>query len=72
MRLASLWRGSDGSLHLVPDGNDLFVEVAGHGLDALLVRPWNGWEERYDGLTRAAAEVVRAVARARAGERTLP
>ena len=64
----SLWRGTDGSLHLVPDGNDLFVEVAGHGLDALLVRPWNGWEERCDGLTRAAAEVVRAVARARAGE----
>ncbi|WP_174278273.1 hypothetical protein [Sphingomonas bacterium] len=64
----SLWRGVDRSLHLVPDGNDLFVEVAGHGLDALLVRPWNGWEERCDGLTRAAAEVVRAAARARAGE----
>ena len=64
----SLWRGTDGSLHLVPDGTDLFVEVAGHGLDALLVRPWNGWEERCDGLTRAAAEVVRAVARARTEE----
>ena len=64
----SLWRGTDGSLHLVPDGTDLFVEVAGHGLDALLVRPWNGWEERCDGLTRAAAEVVRAVSRARAVE----
>ena len=64
----SLWRCADGSLQLVPDGDDLFVEVAGHGLDALLVRPWDGgWEERCDGLTRAAAEVVRAVARARAG-----
>ena len=63
----SLWRGVDGSLHLVPDGTDLFVEVAGHGLDALLVRPWNGWEERCDGLTRAAAEVVRAVADVRGG-----
>ena len=64
----SLWRGTDGSLHLVPDGSDLFIEVAGHGLDALLVRPWNGWEERCDGLSRAAAEVVRAVARARVEE----
>lgn len=64
----SLWRGPDRSLHLVPDGHDLFVEVAGHGLDVSLVRPWNGWPERADGLARAAAEVVRAVARARAGE----
>ena len=63
----SLWRREDGSLHLVPDGTDLFVEVAGHGLDALLVRPWNGWEERCDGLTRAASEVVRAVADVRGG-----
>lgn len=61
----SLWRGNDGSLHLVPDGSDLFIEVAGHGLDALLVRPWDSWEARCDGLTRAAAEVVRAVRRAR-------
>ncbi len=64
----SLWRGADGSLHLVPDDTDLFVEVAGHGLDALLVRPWNGWEERCDGLTRAAAEVVRGARRTRAEE----
>lgn len=66
----SLWRHSDGSLHLVPEASDLFIEVAGHGLDALLVRPWNGWEERCDGLTRAAAEVVRVTTHARSGMET--
>lgn len=64
----SLWRGTDGSLHLVPDGSDLFIKVAAHGLDALLVRPWNGWNARSDGLTRAAAEVVRRVRSARVGD----
>lgn len=64
----SLWRHVDGSLHLVPEASDLFIEVAGRGLDALLVRPWNGWQERSDGLARAAAEVVRAVSCARRGQ----
>lgn len=63
----SLWRHVDGSLHLVPETSDLFIEVAEHGLDALLIRPWNGWQERSDGLTRAAADVVRAAIRARTG-----
>lgn len=61
----SLWRGTDGSLHLVPERHDLFVAVASHGLDVLLVAPWNSWEERADGLTRAAAEVVRRTRRSR-------
>ena len=64
----SLWRGADGSLHLVPERHDLFIAVAGHGLDVLLVAPWDTLDERDDGLTRAAAEVVRAVRRTRAGE----
>ena len=64
----SLWRKRDGSLHLVPDRPDLFVEMAAHGLDVRLVAPWNTLDERDDGLTRAATEVVRAVRRARAGE----
>lgn len=68
----SLWRGVGGTLHLVPNGNDLFIEVAKHGLNALLVRPWNGWQERCDGLARAAAEVVRAVTSARAGDEPRP
>ena len=63
----SLWRGADGSLHLVPDRADLYVAIAPHGLDVLLVRPWDTLDERSDGLARAARDVVRAVARARAG-----
>lgn len=63
----SLWRGADGTLNLVPDRRDLFVTVAGHGLDVLLVAPWDTLEERSEGLERAAAQVVRACTRARSG-----
>lgn len=63
----SLWRSANGALHLVPDTPDLFVGVAGHGLDVLLNAPWSSWDERVEGLELAAAQIVRACRRARAG-----
>ena len=52
----------------MPERHDLFVAVAAHGLDVLLVAPWNTLDERDGGLTRAAADMVRAVRCTRAGE----
>lgn len=65
----SLFRAADGGLHLVPQaGEELVITIAPHGLDVSLVAPWTDAEERIDGLTRAAAEVVRACRHARAGD----
>jgi len=56
----SFLRLADGSLHLVPDRHELYAEVSAGGIDISMVAPWGRWDERSDGLTRAAKEIVRA------------
>lgn len=65
IRDTSLYRALDGSLHLLPECHDLFAEIGEHGLDLSMLPPWRDWEERIEGLERAAAEIVRANARGR-------
>ena len=56
----SFLRHRDGSLHLVPRDHDLFAEITSRGIDLSMVPPYDLWDERTEGLTRAAAEIVRA------------
>ena len=64
----SLFRPLGGGLYLVPQtGEELVVTITPQGFDVSLVAPWTEADERIDGLTRAAAEVVRACRCERAG-----
>ena len=54
----SFLRHRDGSLHLVPRDHDLFAEITSHGIDLSMEPPYDLWDERTEGLTRAAAEIV--------------
>lgn len=58
-------RGRDGDLWLVPEGTGVFVEVRHDGLALETTPPFVTWDERCDGVCRAASEIVRLCARRR-------
>jgi hypothetical protein len=64
----SLFRDLDGQLHLVPQHQDLFLTVGPDGIWVSLIAPFDRWTDRAAGLERAAADVVRACRKARAGQ----
>lgn len=59
-------RASDRRLWLVPEDAGPYIEVCGNGLALATMPPFITWGERCDGVCRAAAEIVRIVARRRA------
>lgn len=54
-------RRRDASLWLVPQRVGAFVEIRGDGLALQTTPPFVTWDERCDGVCRAAAEIVRIV-----------
>lgn len=58
-------RGRDKRLWLLPEGVGPFIEIRGDGLALETVPPFVTWNERCDGVCRAAAEIVRIVSRRR-------
>lgn len=58
-------RGRDERLWLVPQEVGPFIEVRGDGLALETVPPFVTWNERCDGVCRAAAEIVRIFSRRR-------
>jgi len=58
-------RARDRRLWLVPQDIGPYVEVRGDGLALVTEPPFLTWDERCDGVCRAAAEIVRIVARRR-------
>lgn len=59
----SFMRRFDRALWLVPQQVGPFVEIRGDGLALQTTPPFLTWDERCDGVCRAAAEIVRLVAR---------
>ena len=56
-------RRRDGSLWLVPQRVGPFIEIRSDGLALETLPPFVTWDERCDGVCRAAAEIVRIVSR---------
>ncbi|SEJ53426.1 hypothetical protein SAMN05518849_10851 [Sphingobium sp. AP50] len=56
-------RRSDGSLWLVPQRLGPFVEIRTDGLALTTTPPFATWDERCDGTSRAASQIVRIVNR---------
>jgi hypothetical protein len=61
----SFMRAYDARLWLVPQHVGPFIEVRGDGLVLETLPPFLTWDERCDGVCRAAAEIVRIVTRRR-------
>lgn len=61
----SFLRHYDHSLWLVPPEVGPFVEIRGDGLALQTTPPFVTWDERCDGVCRAASEIVRLVTRRR-------
>lgn len=58
-------RARDRRLWLVPQNVGPYIEISGNGLALATIPPFLTWDERCDGVCRAAAEIVRIVARRR-------
>ncbi len=58
-------RHRDGSLWLVPQTSGVYVEVSREGLLLDTMPPFFTWDERCEGVCRAAAEIVRIATRGR-------
>ncbi|KMS60045.1 hypothetical protein V474_11805 [Novosphingobium barchaimii LL02] len=58
-------RHVDQSLWLVPPLHGPFIEIRTDGLRLTTTAPFSDWDQRCDGTSRAASEIVRIVARGR-------